>query len=204
MSFPKSTGLGRARQTINRASIVGLMGVSLALALEAGAQAQSFTGFYMFGDSMSDPGNLNAVDPRQFGTPNWKGRPSNGPTWADYMPGLLKISYNQYFNFAIAGATIGNSDDITSLLGPYQLGRVGAIPSTALVGLNGGGNGISGEDQLQNLGRSRGTGEVPNGLDTGDDVARGRHLLPRLDSSLYGFQDVLARQAAPLALVDLG
>ncbi len=143
MSFPKSTGLGRVRQTIKRASIVGLMGVGLALGLEGEARAESFTGFYMFGDSMSDPGNLNAVDPRQFGKPYWRGRPSNGPTWADYMPGLLKISYNQYFNFAIAGATIGNSDDVTSLLGPYQLGRVGAIPSTALVGLNGGGNGIS-------------------------------------------------------------
>jgi phospholipase/lecithinase/hemolysin/uncharacterized protein YhjY with autotransporter beta-barrel domain len=119
------------------------MGASLALSPQAEARAQSFSGFYMFGDSMSDPGNLNAFDPRQFGPPNWKGRPSNGPTWADYMPGLLNISYNQYFNFALSGATIGNSNDVTSLLGPYQLGRVGAIPSTALVGLNGGGNGIS-------------------------------------------------------------
>ncbi len=119
------------------------MGASLALSPQAEARAQSFSGFYMFGDSMSDPGNLNAVDPSVFGPPNWKGRPSNGPTWADYMPGLLNISYNQYFNFALSGATIGNSNDATSLLGPYQLGRVGAIPNTALVGLNGGGNGIS-------------------------------------------------------------
>lgn len=143
MSFPKSTGLGLTRQTLKRASIAGLMGVSLALGLQIGARAESFSGFYMFGDSMSDPGNLHAVDPRQFGPPYWKGRPSNGPTWADYLPGLLNISYNQYFNFAIAGATIGNSNDVTSLLGPYQLGRVGAIPSGALVGLNGGGNAIS-------------------------------------------------------------
>jgi len=119
------------------------MVASLALSPQAEARAQSFSGFYMFGDSMSDPGNLNAVDPSVFGPPNWKGRPSNGPTWADYMPGLLNISYNQYFNFALSGATIGNSNDATSLLGPYQLGRVGAIPNTALVGLNGGGNGIS-------------------------------------------------------------
>lgn len=143
MSFPKSTGLGRARRALRCASIVGLMGVSLALGLRSEARAESFTGFYMFGDSMSDPGNLNAVDPSAFGPPYWRGRPSNGPTWADYMPGLLNISYSQYFNFAISGATIGNSDDVTSLLGPYQLGRVGAIPNRALVGLNGGGNGIS-------------------------------------------------------------
>ncbi|MEY4256393.1 MAG: hypothetical protein RLZZ141_1620 [Pseudomonadota bacterium] len=143
MAFTNSIHFRSAKQVLKHLSVVGLMGASLALSPQAGARAESFSGFYMFGDSMSDPGNLHAFDPRQFGPPNWKGRPSNGPTWADYMPGLLNISYNQYFNFAIAGATIGNSNDVTSLLGPYQLGRVGAIPSTALVGLNGGGNGIS-------------------------------------------------------------
>ena len=85
MSFAKSIHFRPARQALKHLSVVGLIGASLALSPQAGARAESFTGFYMFGDSMSDPGNLNAVDPRQFGKPYWRGRPSNGPTWADYM-----------------------------------------------------------------------------------------------------------------------
>ena len=143
MSRLNSLGVSRARQAFRRISVTSLMGATLALGLQTGAQAANFTGFYMFGDSQSDPGNLHQILPWQFNSPYWKGRPSNGPTWAEYLPSILNISNSQTFNLAISGATIGDSDDPFSLLGPYQLGRVAAIPNTALVGLNGGGNTIS-------------------------------------------------------------
>lgn len=143
MSYLRSGWGQRAGRGVKHAFGSALMGAALVLGAQSSAEAQNFSDFYIFGDSMSDPGNLHAMDPRQFGSPYWQGRPSNGPTWADYLPGMLNISDGHYFNFAIAGATIGNSDDITSLLGPYQIRRSGPIPNAALVGLNGGGNGIS-------------------------------------------------------------
>ncbi len=88
--------------------------------------ALDFEEIYIFGDSLSDPGNLFALSNNTFPpTPSYfEGRFSDGPVWIDYLGDglgltpatLVQASTNpltaaQGINFAIAGA---NSDDTNS------------------------------------------------------------------------------------------
>lgn len=83
-----------------------LLGSALALCPLAGAHAQStpFDSITVFGDSLSDPGNLAA-----FGAapppPYFEGQFSNGPVWAVVFPGLSGVP--SAGNFAFGGATTG-------------------------------------------------------------------------------------------------
>ena len=62
----------------------------------------------MFGDSLSDTGNLyratgNLIPP----PPYFNGRLSNGPLWVEYLAPKLNLTYTPQTNFAFAGATTG-------------------------------------------------------------------------------------------------
>lgn len=84
-----------------------------------------FEELYIFGDSLSDPGNLFALSGNTFPPPPYfQGRLSNGPLWSDRLgeglgltPATLAqalnnpLSTSQGVNFAIAGS---NSDDSNS------------------------------------------------------------------------------------------
>jgi phospholipase/lecithinase/hemolysin len=78
---------------------------------------------YVFGDSLSDPGNLFNLTGRQIPpSPYFNGRFSNGPTWVDYLAQDLNLNStpytaltpvsnpNQGINFALAGATTGTDN----------------------------------------------------------------------------------------------
>ncbi len=87
--------------------------------------AASFTSMYVFGDSLSDTGNVSNVTgglvPQN--PPYFNGRFSNGPNWIDYLGQNLGLnpvpvttlpflSPSQGINFAFGGATTGNTNTI--------------------------------------------------------------------------------------------
>jgi phospholipase/lecithinase/hemolysin len=63
---------------------------------------------YIFGDALSDTGNLSSATAGAFPSPPFvNGRFSNGPIWVDYLAAELGLNYNPSNNFAFAGATSG-------------------------------------------------------------------------------------------------
>ena len=90
-------------------SIVGALFLSL-----ASAQASAYSQLYVFGDSLSDTGNLFAAT---GGTnpipPYFNGRFSNGPVWVETLAASLGLPVNPSLlggtNYAFAGAVTGPS-----------------------------------------------------------------------------------------------
>lgn len=72
---------------------------------------QNMQEIYVFGDSLSDVGNVlratKGVSPSE--PPYFRGRYSNGPVWVDYLASQLRLTPNSNNNFAYGGATTGNS-----------------------------------------------------------------------------------------------
>ncbi|MCK6442773.1 autotransporter domain-containing protein [Elstera cyanobacteriorum] len=83
-------------------------GLIAATALTAPAFGQSFSGLYVFGDSLSDNGNLFRLT-GQPPAPYFQGRFSNGPTYAERLPGLLGFTYTPSTNYAVGGALTDTS-----------------------------------------------------------------------------------------------
>lgn len=76
-----------------------------------------FDSLIVFGDSLSDPGNL--FDVTGFFPPSppyFDGRFSNGLIWTDYIIDQLEFNDDQTFNFAFGGATTGNDNGLEPLL----------------------------------------------------------------------------------------
>lgn len=108
---------------------VGFVLLSISLPLKA--SAASFSKLFVFGDSLSDPGNVfNATkalgDPTKVlppSPPYFDGRFSNGPVWAEYFGNELGLSptpvtalgnqpANDGINFAFGGSTTGKNNAI--------------------------------------------------------------------------------------------
>lgn len=112
-----------------RATAVAVAAI-LALASPAVAQSTAqqpaqtsagrlFTGITFFGDSITDTGNIPRLSGNLDETPPafyYQGRFSNGPIWADLLPGLVGVSGTNVRNFAIGGATFGTTT-ISAVLG---------------------------------------------------------------------------------------
>lgn len=81
-----------------------LCSVALAIGMTGAAQAASFTdiytGFYSFGDSLSDDGKFTQLDPPSFG-----GRFSNGLVWAERIEDQFTAAGHDTGNLALGGAT---------------------------------------------------------------------------------------------------
>ena len=77
----------------------------------------NFDKVYVFGDSLSDTGNVLTFTGGQFPTsPYAPGRFSNGDIWIDYLTGQLNLTVDPFAtdmaaddgtNFAVGGATSG-------------------------------------------------------------------------------------------------
>jgi outer membrane lipase/esterase len=97
-------------------------GLSIAL-LAGAASAQSlYSSVTIFGDSLSDPGNI----PKFFGLnypppPYYNNQFSNGPIYAYYIDGLLGIN-TPFQDYAIGGAKTG-------------VGNIGGLPGNPKIGL---------------------------------------------------------------------
>lgn len=71
-------------------------------------QAQEFPQLFIFGDSLSDDGNLFRITGGQVPPfPYFQGRFSNGLVWVERLEPLLDVNSDQTTNFAIGGATSG-------------------------------------------------------------------------------------------------
>ena len=108
------------------------LALTAVLGFSSAASAQKIDEIYVFGDSLSDVGNvLKAAKGSNPPTPPYfPGRYSNGPIWVDYLASQLKLTSNPDTNFAVSGATTGNSKNaIPGLLA--QIERFKATHSSA-------------------------------------------------------------------------
>jgi outer membrane lipase/esterase len=101
------------------------LGFVLGSGLAGLAAPMRFTDFYVFGDSLSDDGNLfaasgGAVPP----APYWQGRFSNGPVWSELVAG----------DFAARGLATENYARGFAAVGPAPFRPVGVPPSLDLGG----------------------------------------------------------------------
>jgi phospholipase/lecithinase/hemolysin len=74
--------------------------------------AKDYDNIYVFGDSLSDTGNVfNATNGIIPPSPTYSnGRFSNGPIWVDYLASDLGLTLNLRNNFAFGGATTGTEN----------------------------------------------------------------------------------------------
>ncbi|MDB9448080.1 choice-of-anchor I domain-containing protein [Anabaena sp. CS-542/02] len=86
-----------------------------------------FKNLVVFGDSLSDTGNLYTATGNLFPPPpNYQGRFSNGLIWVDYFGGELQFAPETVKNFAFGGATTGefSSDPLLPIPIPGLLTQV--------------------------------------------------------------------------------
>jgi phospholipase/lecithinase/hemolysin len=108
----------RLIQTFQRSALAGL----LALGLVAGAnQTQAsrmpVSHLYVFGTSLSDPGNFFHLSGGYPPSPYFQGRFSNGCVWPEYLAACLGMPSAAGENFACAGATTGSFNINTGRIG---------------------------------------------------------------------------------------
>ncbi len=77
----------------------------------AAAEPVRYEAAYVFGDSLSDPGNFFALTEALTGTgqpgfPYFEGRVSNGPVWADYLEADFARAGLPFRNYAFAFARV--------------------------------------------------------------------------------------------------
>ncbi|MDM9382198.1 autotransporter domain-containing protein [Chlorogloeopsis sp. ULAP01] len=100
------------------------------------ALADDYNQLFIFGDSLSDNGNLFRLTGGIFplSPPYFRGRFSNGPVWVEILSSDLKLDANATNNFAIGGSTSGNNNALSETLKiplpslPDQLDSFTSIP----------------------------------------------------------------------------
>ncbi len=127
--------------------VAGFVLFSFMLPLKATA-AQLFSGMYVFGDSLSDPGNVFNITKEITGTgfppvPYYEGRLSNGPIWIDALAKKLEfdssptpstelapgVTPKNGVNFAFGGATTTLANTVSLGLSslPQEIGAFQTI-----------------------------------------------------------------------------
>jgi outer membrane lipase/esterase len=139
-------------------SVGALCAVAMALSVAGPASAQDYGTIVVFGDSLSDDGNLFAASGRAFPPPPYfGGRFSNGPVWVEQLAG-----YSTDLNFAYGGARTDDTNNfdfppviIPGALGVEEqidqyIGSLGGnpIPADSLVVLWAGANDINASPSL--------------------------------------------------------
>ncbi|NJL41443.1 MAG: SGNH/GDSL hydrolase family protein [Leptolyngbyaceae cyanobacterium SM1_4_3] len=77
------------------------------------AKAATFSQVFVFGDSLSDTGNVYRRTLRLYPrSPYFRGRFSNGPVWAEYVTQQLEVERDRNNNFAYGGTTSGEGDTV--------------------------------------------------------------------------------------------
>ncbi|MBD1872486.1 hypothetical protein H6F75_03235 [Nodosilinea sp. FACHB-131] len=83
---------------------------------QAQALVPSFSGLTIFGDSLSDPGNLFGLTGFFPPFPYSEGRFSNGDIWVDYLASDIGLEPTEVQNFAVGGATTGRDNGLDPLI----------------------------------------------------------------------------------------
>jgi phospholipase/lecithinase/hemolysin len=83
-----------------------------------GRGSEGIARLYVFGDSLSDTGNVYRATGKQNppDPPYFQGRFSNGPVWVERLAEKLGIHRDRITNLAWGGATTGNDEKVPSLL----------------------------------------------------------------------------------------
>ncbi len=115
-------------QVIRQVAPAAIVGLPIALLLSTPASASAFSQLYIFGDSLSDVGNLSQATFNLIPPPPYApGRISNGPIWVDYLAADLGLTVNLSNDFAFAGATTGNTNGLAPLF-PAPFNQPGVLP----------------------------------------------------------------------------
>lgn len=121
-------------------SYAAIMALS-AVPVQAATLSDTFTSFYVLGDSNSDFGNLGPFGPPP---PYFNGQFSNGPVWADILDDQFQTGDPDDIrtrNYAFGGARVTETSDVPDL--PTQLGVFAAdldptvddpLPGTPVLG----------------------------------------------------------------------
>lgn len=185
------------------------------------ATATNFREIYVFGDSLSDVGNVlnvtsssNAI-PDFPAPPYFPGRFSNGPVWVEYLAQELELSPTPYtdvagganatdgINYAFGGATTGSSNTINDAFSGATTGSSNTIIPGLLLGL---------EQQINNFTAANPSAD-PNALYIiwagGNDYLGGSATNPNvpinnLSSAVTSLYKVGARYIMVVNLPDLG
>jgi len=128
--------------------LLSILLASLSLASANVAMASSYTGFYVFGDSLSDSGNIYTLTNHSLpSSPYYLGRFSNGPTYAENLAALLGHTATPSLlggsNFAYGDATAGDNASVVPSLGDQVTSfraRPGVADNNALYVVWAGGN----------------------------------------------------------------
>ena len=95
------------------------------------ASAASYSSLYVFGDSLSDPGNIPLVSGYNYPpAPYSNNQFSNGQVAAQYLAPLLGLPVDNSRNYAQGGATTGYTNTLNSTSG-------GPLPGASLSGVLG-------------------------------------------------------------------
>ncbi len=142
---------------------LSILSLSVALStVPISASAEDFSDLFVFGDSLTDTGNISILtaphfQPVPFGglRPTLayeNGRLTNGPVWVEYLADNLGLtafpSFGGGTNFAIGGARTGAEGSIPGVpsvkdqIAVLQSAVGGNIPNDALYAIWGGGNNI--------------------------------------------------------------
>jgi phospholipase/lecithinase/hemolysin len=102
------SNINRRTNCFRKATLSATASLALLIGL-ATAQADStaFSRLFVFGDSLSDTGNLYAMTGDYPAPPFWNGRFSNGKLWVEYLADSLQMPIRPEDNYAVAGATTG-------------------------------------------------------------------------------------------------
>ncbi len=105
----------RRRLRLGQSFLFSTLALSVTFDLPKTAQAVTLGNFdeiYVFGDSLSDTGNVFKVTGGFLppSPPYFQGRASNGPLWVEYLAPKLELTPNPNTNFAFGGATTGRSN----------------------------------------------------------------------------------------------
>jgi phospholipase/lecithinase/hemolysin len=114
-----------------------LLASAFAAMLGGIARAQQYSDVVVFGDSLSDNGNLfeaTGSPPPPF----WEGRASNGRVWVEQLANDLGFDPDTISDFAVYGST--TSDVLNLQVLPYVAAHGGVVPSDALYTVWAGGN----------------------------------------------------------------
>ena len=105
--------------------------LSLLLLLPSLASALPYSSMFVFGDSVSDPGNIPAISGVNFPpAPYVNNQFSNGPVAVQYLSPKLGLPLDNSKNFAQGGATTGFDNIFNGSLG-------GPVPGNMLTGVLG-------------------------------------------------------------------
>jgi len=126
--------------------------ISALLVSLGSSPAFAYSTVYVFGDSLSDTGNIYASTGGIPLPPYFAGRFSNGPVWVETLAANLGLAVNPYLlggtNFAFGGAPTGppysgSSPSLTTQVNTYYPPSVGGVADpNALYVVWGGGNDV--------------------------------------------------------------